>query len=329
MNTSPDRSQIKCAKGFTLVELLVVIGIIGVLVAILLPTLAGARRQAQIAQCASNLRQIAMGCLLRTQDSGGYMPLAGNIVVKQNQLSGRFGMRNALGDSQGKKYTYARAPGVMGSEMPVPLPAAIAPYLGWKNLPYNNWDQLDQALNDHTNIWKMFQCPATGSYAYARKSPNSNDTTLFNQGTMMGITWERHDGRANAQWSTNTDYAINEGVFGFHYLEPDFAKKRLRGLVTKIKNTSNVILFSDAQRRSQKASQFMEDGWITWDPGWVLDGKPVKMGSLFDQVSQVKHPNMLDKVRHRGRMNIVFADGHVELVNINRGALDQVMLLER
>lgn len=53
-------------RGFTLVELLVVITIIGILVAILLPALAAARDAARSAQCKSNLRQFYLGMQIHT-----------------------------------------------------------------------------------------------------------------------------------------------------------------------------------------------------------------------------------------------------------------------
>src|SRR3954469_24484325 len=60
-------------SGFTLTELLVVIGIIAVLMALLMPALSAAREQAKRASCANNLRQIGVAEFAYAADNQGYL----------------------------------------------------------------------------------------------------------------------------------------------------------------------------------------------------------------------------------------------------------------
>src|SRR5438067_2425239 len=70
----PSRRRHRCRGGFTLMELLVSIGIIGLLMAILLPAIEHVRHQAYIDKCASNLRQIGQALAIYANENRGAWP---------------------------------------------------------------------------------------------------------------------------------------------------------------------------------------------------------------------------------------------------------------
>ena len=76
-------------SGFTLVELLVVIGIIAVLIGILLPSLSRARQQARTVQCAASLKQFGAAQMLYVAECKGWcVPIKS---ATDNALKGQYG----------------------------------------------------------------------------------------------------------------------------------------------------------------------------------------------------------------------------------------------
>ncbi|MFQ5490948.1 MAG: type II secretion system protein [Phycisphaerae bacterium] len=73
-------------RGFTLIELLVVVSIIALLMAILLPSLKGARRQAKQVVCAARLRSIGQGLWNYWTENNGRVP-----YVESSMTNGGFG----------------------------------------------------------------------------------------------------------------------------------------------------------------------------------------------------------------------------------------------
>lgn len=91
------QSSIVATRAFTLIELLVVISVIAVLMAVLLPALGRARKQARAVACQANLRQWGVALNLYAQDNEGRLPkdsiflIRGAAMTGQEDISGKGG----------------------------------------------------------------------------------------------------------------------------------------------------------------------------------------------------------------------------------------------
>ena len=87
-------------RGFTLVELLVVVGIVAVLVSILLPALNKARQAARSLQCLSNVKQIATMMIMYANDNKGSIPGV-EWNTNAGNFSGQYGYHLHIGSGGG------------------------------------------------------------------------------------------------------------------------------------------------------------------------------------------------------------------------------------
>jgi prepilin-type N-terminal cleavage/methylation domain-containing protein/prepilin-type processing-associated H-X9-DG protein len=277
-------------KAFTLVELLVVIGIIALLISILLPALNRARGQAKQTACLSNLRQIGTAMQMHAGEHRNHLPLAGELWGPADATPG------ALGDSQQVMWSYFTDTVVKVA----PLPIALAPYLGQSNL---RTDTAANSVIDYNNgsTIRIFTCPSNVDQMQQGTSQTSKFISCQSNGWTGPLL--------------QTSYAFNEAVLGWcdAGVSNVAGHSRCRGNLARVHGSADMVLLADASPRGANG------GWIVYNDHTNTDTLYEFYTGVFPNGTDTSDPLLFDKQRHYGNMNILFCDGHGETTPIPTG----------
>lgn len=215
---------------FTLVELLVVIGIIAVLVAILLPALAKARQAALGVQCMSNLRQCQAGFVQYAENNGGkaiswqtagghYNPWANFLNVPRDIGSNPLWDPADTSKLSGRNYVYVHA-GVLRCPMNYFYPVETQQDKG--SIISANPDLAYAAFNYPANTTYVFQ--TSGAFLNANFPPGYQQSIAYNIWNLHRVpdassTIMLSDSFTDNPWGTyGTMYgaAKNNGYMGYN-----------------------------------------------------------------------------------------------------------------
>lgn len=288
LRTHPRRPAAPITSGFSLVELMVVIGIIAGLIALLLPAIASARARAGELKCQAALRTIGQAAMIHAHDHNGYLPLAG----RHWEVPDGSTDPAALKDQRATRYVYY-AEG--DRQRPVPITVALALAMGVK-VRLDSRDNLQADMQTET-LRKHFKCP----------------TQLAE---LAGVTQIDSE----AAWESPVEfssYVFNEAILGVRQKEtnPDPPM----GKLTKIKRTSTVMFAMDGRprgpgRRNRLLIFDAAPDWSVWD----------FHRACMEPEGEQYGREALDFLRHRSRAHVLFVDGHVESVPMTEGGLSAV-----
>lgn len=260
-------------RAFTLLELLVVVGIITVLIALLLPALGMARDQANRIKCLATMRSMHQAAQMHAQEHRGYMPLAGVVPLGA--------WPEAIGDASMKKYTYYRSARLGEPTAPFAtagLTASLAQYMGLP-LPLGDKDEVQAALRSEA-VYRHFSCPGEAE-------PGTGTTIMTSVG-----------GRGLEE---RMSYMYNMRLLGMMWTD---GLPSLGGNVSQVRHPEQVFLFIDGQGGRPPPGAWalfgVQMGDTLYDY-WRIHGGLARGGFGY-----------LDPERHRRRINVLYVDGHGE-----------------
>jgi prepilin-type N-terminal cleavage/methylation domain-containing protein/prepilin-type processing-associated H-X9-DG protein len=276
-------------RAFTLVELLVVIGIIALLVGILLPTLGSARRQAASVKCLASLREIGNAFAIYAVEQRGYWPVA--------------------------VHAEGSTPGLMPPGSPVGAnerrwPDLIAKYVS-SNKNVTNADSIT-AIRRSSVIWG---CPEW------TKTQEFNEN-LFADKVRVGYGMQYYptyfqDGKADDLAYVRAGTATGQripGVLGAYVKAAVWGRKGAqRGVI--IDSITHIV--QTPQQGGSGVVQFTSNfRWFPFDYNGTGSLDPTNM--FYVDARRHAKPNTTKKQTYgnvRG-MNMLFADGHAQPVSV-------------